>query len=572
MPGHLFTQYFLTDGICNTPEHRTPPAAFAAFRTAALTLLLVLTSMSAACNAPAETSSPDRVFLEALYHSTDGENWTTKTNWLSDAPIGAWHGVTTDSQGHVRHLQLGSNQLRGPIPPVLGSLSNLEWLDVHENQLTGPIPFELSLLSELQTLWLGGNQLTGAIPPELGRHSRLSYWGLDENQLTGQIPSELGNLSNLKSLGLVDNQLSGEIPSWLGRLRNLESLGLAGNQLTGQIPSELGNLSNLKSLGLVDNQLSGEIPSWLGRLRNLESLGLAENQLHGSIPAELGRLSRLSWLTLSDNRLRGAIPRELSNLDRLAAMLIGGSNHFTGCVPEELGAVPVGDVAALGLPYCDLSGRVPIATGPTPTRAPAAALTADRAALVALYHATDGANWTYQTNWLSEAPLGDWHGVVTDPSGRVVELRLPANRLAGELPSELRSLDKLEILALGGDQLRGTIPPELGKLSNLRVLTLNRNQLTGPIPPELGNLTRLGLLELHQNQLSGAIPRELGGLARLHLLTLGKSNDLTGCIPQVLQAARHHDLHELALPFCRARLSLRIAAADSPMRVLPSNP
>ena len=452
MPGHLFTQYFLTDGICNTPEHRTPPAAFAAFRTAALTLLLVLTSMSAACNAPAETSSPDRVFLEALYHSTDGENWTTKTNWLSDAPIGAWHGVTTDSQGHVRHLQLGSNQLRGPIPPVLGSLSNLEWLDVHENQLTGPIPFELSLLSELQTLWLGGNQLTGAIPPELGRHSRLSYWGLDENQLTGQIPSELGNLSNLKSLGLVDNQLS------------------------------------------------GEIPSWLGRLRNLESLGLAENQLHGSIPAELGRLSRLSWLTLSDNRLRGAIPRELSNLDRLAAMLIGGSNHFTGCVPEELGAVPVGDVAALGLPYCDLSGRVPIATGPTPTRAPAAALTADRAALVALYHATDGANWTYQTNWLSEAPLGDWHGVVTDTSGRVVELRLPANRLAGELPSELRSLDKLEILALGGNQLRGTIPPELGKLSNLRVLTLNRNQLTGAIPPEFGALAHLRWLDLYDNQ------------------------------------------------------------------------
>ena len=34
-------------------------------------------------------------------------------------------------------------------------------------------------------------------------------------------------------------------------------------------------------------------------------------------------------------------------------------------------------------------------------------VTADRAALVALYNATDGANWTINTNWLSnEVSLG----------------------------------------------------------------------------------------------------------------------------------------------------------------------
>ena len=48
----------------------------------------------------------------------------------------------------------------------------------------------------------------------------------------------------------------------------------------------------------------------------------------------------------------------------------------------------------------------------------------DRAALVALYNATDGPNWIDNTNWLSEAPLGEWYGVETDPSGRVVELVL----------------------------------------------------------------------------------------------------------------------------------------------------
>ena len=48
----------------------------------------------------------------------------------------------------------------------------------------------------------------------------------------------------------------------------------------------------------------------------------------------------------------------------------------------------------------------------------------DRAALVALYNATDGPNWVNSDNWLTDAPLGDWYGVETDVSGRVVRLDL----------------------------------------------------------------------------------------------------------------------------------------------------
>ncbi len=33
----------------------------------------------------------------------------------------------------------------------------------------------------------------------------------------------------------------------------------------------------------------------------------------------------------------------------------------------------------------------------------------DRAALVALYNATGGANWGNNGNWLSNAPMGEWH-------------------------------------------------------------------------------------------------------------------------------------------------------------------
>ena len=42
----------------------------------------------------------------------------------------------------------------------------------------------------------------------------------------------------------------------------------------------------------------------------------------------------------------------------------------------------------------------------------------DESALVALYSATDGPNWRDNTNWLSDAPIGQWSGATMDSSCR----------------------------------------------------------------------------------------------------------------------------------------------------------
>ena len=77
----------------------------------------------------------------------------------------------------------------------------------------------------------------------------------------------------------------------------------------------------------------------------------------------------------------------------------------------------------------------------------------DRVALVALYNATNGPNWTNNTNWLSNAPLSEWHGIGTDGDGRVVSIEFEQNNL------------------------QGSIPPELGQLTNLTTLNLAKNVL-----------------------------------------------------------------------------------------------
>ena len=158
---------------------------------------------------------------------------------------------------------------------------------------------------------------------------------------------------------------------------------------------------------------------------------------------------------------------------------------------------------------------------------------ADRAALVTLYNATGGANWTNNTNWLTNEALSEWHGLDTDANGRVTGLRLENNGLIGEIPAELGDLTNLIALRLYSNSLSGEIPAALGELANLQELILSRNALTGEIPVELGGLTNLISLRLYSNRLSGEIPMELRGMANLQELDLNE-NMLTGEIPAAL--------------------------------------
>ncbi len=152
----------------------------------------------------------------------------------------------------------------------------------------------------------------------------------------------------------------------------------------------------------------------------------------------------------------------------------------------------------------------------------------DSLALVALYNATGGLNWTNNTNWLS-APLTTWFGITME-NDRVKTIDLSSNNLTGTLPQELGYLTELKELTLDYNQISGNIPPETGSLSNLERLYLKSNQLSGSIPSTLGQLGNLILLNLSVNELSGALPPELGSLQNLIEMVLFE-NQLTGAIP-----------------------------------------
>ena len=158
----------------------------------------------------------------------------------------------------------------------------------------------------------------------------------------------------------------------------------------------------------------------------------------------------------------------------------------------------------------------------------------DRAILIGLYNATNGSKWAKNTNWNTNTPLNTWHGVLTDATGgRVTQLILAHNNLAGTIPKEIGNLTQLTHLDLASNSLTGTIPAEIGKLTHLTHLDLVGHRLTGTIPTEIGNLTQLTHLNLSGYGLTGAIPISFSALANLEYFYIA-GNKL--CLPPILSA------------------------------------
>ena len=164
----------------------------------------------------------------------------------------------------------------------------------------------------------------------------------------------------------------------------------------------------------------------------------------------------------------------------------------------------------------------------------------ERDALIALYNATDGPNWSINTNWNTAAPVDTWFGV-TVAAGTVTELRLNLNGLSGFIPPEIGDLINLTLLDLHFNRAAGAfaglngsaIPATLGNLTNLVRLDLSANNLAGNFPIFLTTLPNLEELELGSNLLTGVLPPEVGDFTSLRVLSIG-ANDFSGDLPIAL--------------------------------------
>ena len=298
---------------------------------------------------------------------------------------------------------------------------------------------------------------------------------------------EVNGEGRVISLELPENGLVGHLPPELGDLAELEGLGLDDNVLTGAIPPELGNLSELTWLSLYSNSLSGPIPPELGNLANLTWLYLGYNRLSGPIPPELGNLSGLTDLFLDHNNLWGPIPRSLLDLTKLNSFPFNDNGGLCAPGTADFANWLEGKEEREG-PFCNES---------------------DWAVLAALFEAAGGSDWTNDEGWLATPALAEWHGVRADSLGRVTELDLSRNGLAGHLPGNLGELAHMTELRIADNaDLSLRLPLSLSGLS-LRVLHYAGTELC--VPAELSFRDWLSTIPSHEGTGAECPPATLSG-------------------------------------------------------------
>uniref|UniRef100_A0A803QA99 Leucine-rich repeat-containing N-terminal plant-type domain-containing protein n=1 Tax=Cannabis sativa TaxID=3483 RepID=A0A803QA99_CANSA len=425
-----------------------------------------------------------------------------------------WEYITCDDQtSHVVSVDASAiDTLGGEIDSSLAELHHLKELYLSDMNISR-IPKFIGSLKELTRLDLRNNPISGIIPPQLGNLTKLEYLDLSKgtSQMTIDNPRWLSQLTSLISLSLSNCRLL-KVPdhtsssslshsnysftslqylkisqsfihpttiTWLlNSTINLESIRLRDNNLSGTLLHDLlGNISSystrnsLESLELSSNQLGGLILDDLeNTFPSLTDLYLDNNQLEGHFPNRLKTFPNLKTLDISHNKFVGLLP-DLSSMPNLISFK-ASNNKFSGTSSESIGKLD-------NLKSLDVSSNC--LSGPR----------------------------CFDFIWYDNNASITWKGAQHEYVrilGLLRVIDLSSNRLTGEIPIEVTHLSQLVALNLSRNNLFGKIPKKIGKLTNLEVLDLSHNKISGEIPIGLAEVSYLNYLDLSNNQLSGRIP------------------------------------------------------------------
>ncbi|KAI8011920.1 Receptor-like protein EIX2 [Camellia lanceoleosa] len=405
------------------------------------------------------------------------------SSWEVEDDCCKWEGVVCDNfTGHVLELNLRNSytdgtvdhvyqrydkfRLNGKINPCLQKLKHLKYLDLSENNFTN-IPF----------------------PPVIASMTQLQYINLSNAGFVGTIPHQLGNLSSLRSLGL-ESSMNVENLQWLAGLSRLEHLDLSGVNLV-KVPNWLqviNNLPFLVELRLVGCKLD-HFPPFLSAINftSLAVLDLSGNNFGSPIPGWVFSLGSLVYLGLSSCNLIGPIPQGSWNLTSLETLDVSYNQNLNSSLPNSLFST-TNSLVYLSLAQCGFQGPFPSIV-PNMT---------NLSHLDLAYNSLNSTipSWLYSFSRLEFLDLDSnrLEGGISNEIGNLTSaifLRLSRNNIEGRLPNSIGNLASLDSLDLSYNGLEGRLPNSIGNLASLEFLELSYNGLEESLPRSLGNLCNL---------------------------------------------------------------------------------
>ncbi|ESR65449.1 hypothetical protein CICLE_v10007386mg [Citrus x clementina] len=480
-------------------------------------------------------------FLEHLdlrsVNLSKASDWLMATNTLpsllelrlSNCSLHHFPTLASANSSSLTVLDLSDNQLDNSfIPSWVFGLSRLVFLDLGFNNLQGPIPRGLQNLTSLKHLDLDSNHFNSSIPDWLYKFSPLECLNLRNNSLQGTISDAIGNLTS--SLDMRSSSIYGHLTDQLGQFRNLVTLNLANNSIVGLIPESFGQLSTLRELQIYDNKLNGTLSefhfanltklSWFRVGGNqltfevkhdwippfqLVALGLHNCYVGSRFPQWLHSQKHLQYLNLLNSRISDIFPiRFLKSASQLKFLDVG-LNQFHGKISNLTKNT---QLLFLSVNSNNMSGPLPLVSSN----------------LVYL---------DFSNNSFSGS-ISHFLCYRVNETKSLEGLKLTDNYLQGEIPDCWMSYQNLKVLKLSNNKFSGNLPNSLGSITSLVWLYLRKNRLSGKIPISLKNCTALASLDVDENEFVGNIPTWFGERFSRMLVLILRSNQFHGPLPKTI--------------------------------------
>nr|XP_043639093.1 receptor-like protein EIX2 [Erigeron canadensis] len=471
-------------------------------------------------------------------------------SWISDQESDCckWAGIVCDNvTGHVRQIHLPG--LNGDCA-YTSSYSSYETYEktLKFHRMRGDINSSLLHLKQLEHLDLSCNDFGGIqVPSFLGSLGNLNYLNLSNSNFSGIVPPQLGNLSqlNVLSLGISwydeGKQTSMTSMQWLSTLRLLHHLDMSGVDLSEatdwfQVINTLSNLVELRLSGCELSNIYPDVPSL--NLTSLTLLDLSFNNFNTSVPNWIFGINSLVTLDLSQCNLHNSVPNSTYSFRNLTSLkfLYVSENDFmnSSLLLKELSNTIASNLVLLDISSCGISSSVLDSLH-------------NLTSLLSLYLSDNLLTKMIPKSFADLCNLREINLSGNDfsnislmyliesfsdcKSPRLESLSVGKSGIYGHLPDKLGHLIHLKILELSYNRISGTIPDAIGQLSSMWALLLPENLISGPIPLSIGRLSSLEYLYLSDNQLNGSIPDSLGQLSKLTNLDISY-NLLTGVVTE----------------------------------------